>query len=276
MRIDSHHHFWNYDPVKYAWIDESMKGIRNDYIPEVLEPVLKSANIDGCVSVQADQTEAETDYLLNFAEKNDFIKGVVGWVDLRADNIEERLEHYSHYKLLKGMRHVVQAEPDDFMLGSDFQNGISHLYEYGFVYDILVFPTQLNASIALAEKFPDQQFVLDHIAKPYIKDKKIDGWAEGIKNLAMSPNVQCKVSGMVTEADWTNWKEEDFTPYLDVVFEAFGVDRVMYGSDWPVCLVASEYNRMLNILENYISKYSEEDKAKIMGENAVRFYSLNS
>jgi L-fuconolactonase len=274
MRIDSHHHFWNYDPVNYAWIDESMKVIRNDYVPEVLEPVLKSANIDGCVSVQADQTEAETNRLLNFAEKNDFIKGVVGWVDLRADNIEERLEHFSQYKLLKGMRHVVQGEPDDFMLGTEFQNGISHLHEYGMVYDILVFPTQLKASIALAEKFPDQPFVLDHIAKPYIKDKKIDGWAEEIKILAQSPNVQCKVSGMVTEADWTNWKEAEFTPYLDVIFEAFGVDRVMYGSDWPVCLVASEYNRMLSIVENYISKYSDADKAKVMGENAMSFYSL--
>ncbi|MFT7033278.1 MAG: L-fuconolactonase [Cyclobacteriaceae bacterium] len=274
MRIDSHHHFWKYDPVNYAWIDESMKVIRNDYVPEVLEPVLKSANIDGCVSVQADQTEAETNRLLNFAEKNDFIKGVVGWVDLRADNIEERLEHFSQYKLLKGMRHVVQGEPDDFMLGTEFQNGISHLHEYGMVYDILVFPTQLKASIALAEKFPDQPFVLDHIAKPYIKDKKIDGWAEEIKILAQSPNVQCKVSGMVTEADWTNWKEAEFTPYLDVIFEAFGVDRVMYGSDWPVCLVASEYNRMLSIVENYISKYSDADKAKVMGENAMSFYSL--
>jgi L-fuconolactonase len=274
MRIDSHHHFWNYDPVNYAWIDESMKVIRNDYVPEVLEPVLKSANIDGCVSVQADQTEAETNSLLNFAEKNDFIKGVVGWVDLRADNIEERLEHFSQYKLLKGMRHVVQGEPDDFMLGAEFQNGISHLHEYGLVYDILVFPTQLKASIALAEKFTEQPFVLDHIAKPYIKDKKINGWAEEIKILAQSPNVQCKVSGMVTEADWTNWKEEEFTPYLDVIFEAFGVDRIMYGSDWPVCLVASEYNRMLSIVENYISKYSEADKAKVMGENAMSFYSL--
>ena len=274
MRIDSHHHFWNYDPVKNAWIDERMKVIRNDYVPEVLEPVLKSANIDGCVSVQADQSEAETDFLLNFAEKNDFIKGVVGWVDLRADNIEDRLAHYSQYALLKGMRHIVQGEPDDFMLGSEFQNGISHLHEYGLVYDILVFPTQLKASIALAEKFPDQPFVLDHIAKPYIKDKKIDGWAEEIRILAQNSNVQCKVSGMVTEADWSNWKEEDFIPYLDVVFEAFGVDRIMFGSDWPVCLVASEYNRMMSIVENYISKYSEADKAKVMGGNAISFYSL--
>lgn len=274
MRIDSHHHFWNYDPVKYAWIDENMKAIRNDYVPEVLEPVLKSANIEGCVSVQADQTEAETDFLLSFAEKNDFIKGVVGWVDLRAGNIEERLEYYSQHKFLKGVRHVVQEEPDDFMLGAEFQNGISHLHEYGLVYDILVFPTQLKASIALAEKFPDQPFVVDHIAKPYIKDKRIDRWAKEMKILAQNPNVQCKVSGMVTEADWTNWKEEDFTPYLDVVFEAFGADRVMYGSDWPVCLVASEYNRMMGIVENYISKYSEEDKAKIMGGNAMKFYSL--
>jgi L-fuconolactonase len=274
MRIDSHQHFWKYDPVKNAWIDESMKVIRKDFFPEHLKPILQAAKIDGCVAVQADQSEAETTFLLDFAHKNDFVKGVVGWVDLLADNVEERLAHFAPDKDLKGIRHIVQSEPDDFMLRKDFQHGISKLHQFGLVYDILVFPTQLPASIALAEKFPDQPFVLDHIAKPYIKDKKIDGWEKDIRELARFPHVQCKVSGMVTEADWANWKKEDFTPYLDVIFDAFGTERIMYGSDWPVCLVAAEYQQALSILEDYISDFSEVDKAKVMGENAAKFYNL--
>jgi len=275
MRIDSHQHFWKYDPVKYAWINEDMKVIRRSFLPEDLAPILGSTHIDGCVSVQADQSEGETEFLLGFAEKNDFIKGVVGWVDLMADNVEDRLAHFSNNKWLKGIRHIVQEEPDDFMLRKDFQNGISKLSQFGQVYDILVYPTQLNASIELARKFPDQPFVLDHIAKPYIKDKKIKGWEEGIKELAKHSNVLCKVSGMVTEADWNNWNEEDFTPYLDVVFEAFGTDRIMFGSDWPVCLVAAEYQRGLNIVEHYIGQFTAEERVKVMGQNAVDFYNLN-
>lgn len=274
MRIDSHQHFWKYDPVKNAWIDESMKAIRRDFSPEDLAPILKSANIDGCVAVQADQSEAETDFLLGFAENSEIVKGVVGWVDLMADNVEERLAVYSKNKWLKGIRHIVQSEPDDFMLRADFQHGISKLAQFGQVYDILVFPTQLPASIALAEKFPDQAFVLDHIAKPYIKDGKIDGWKEDIRQLAQFPNVHCKVSGMVTEADWANWKPEDFTPYLDVVFEAFGTDRIMFGSDWPVCLVAADYQQGLGIVEGYIAGLSADEKARVMGINAQKFYNL--
>lgn len=274
MRIDSHQHFWKYDPVKNAWIDESMKAIRRDFSPEDLAPILKSANIDGCVAVQADQSEAETDFLLGFAENSEIVKGVVGWVDLMADNVEERLAVYSKNKWLKGIRHIVQSEPDDFMLRADFQHGISKLAQFGQVYDILVFPTQLPASIALAEKFPDQAFVLDHIAKPYIKDGKIDGWKEDIRQLAQFPNVHCKVSGMVTEADWANWKPEDFTPYLDVVFEAFGTDRIMFGSDWPVCLVAADYQQGLGIVEGYIAGLSADEKASVMGINAQKFYNL--
>lgn len=274
MRIDSHQHFWKYDPVKNAWIDESMKAIRRDFSPEDLAPILKSANIDGCVAVQADQSEAETDFLLGFAENSEIVKGVVGWVDLMADNVEERLAVYSKNKWLKGIRHIVQSEPDDFMLRADFQHGISKLAQFGQVYDILVFPTQLPASIALAEKFPDQAFVLDHIAKPYIKDGKIDGWKEDIQQLAQFPNVHCKVSGMVTEADWANWKPGDFTPYLDVVFEAFGTDRIMFGSDWPVCLVAADYQQGLGIVEGYIAGLSADEKAGVMGINAQKFYNL--
>lgn len=274
MKIDAHQHFWNYDPVRDAWIDESMQIIRRDFLPQDLAPILKANQIDGCVAVQADQSETETEFLLDCAEKNPFIKGVVGWLDLRAENIEERLAHYSKNKFFKGVRHIVQAEANDFMLGEDFQNGILKLEQFNLTYDILVFPPHLPSAIALANKFPNQKFVVDHIAKPYIKDGKIEGWKTDMQALAKAPNVYCKVSGMVTEANLKHWKPSDFKSYLDVVFEAFGVDRILYGSDWPVCLLASKYEQQLGIVQDYIKNFSEADKAKIMGENAVAFYNL--
>lgn len=275
MRIDSHQHYWQYDPIRNSWIDDSMKILRRDFLPEHLKPILDRNNVQGSVAVQAGQSEDETKFLLDLASKNDFIKGVVGWIDLRAENIEERLEVFSSNKKLVGMRHIVQSEPDDFMLGREFQHGISKLEKFGLTYDILVFPTQLKASVELVQKFPEQAFVLDHIAKPYIKDGKIDQWANDIHMLAQFPNVNCKISGMVTEADLNHWKKEDFFKYLDVVFNLFGSDRIMYGSDWPVCLLAAQYEQQLEILESYIDAFSSEKKAKIMGKNAIRFYKLN-
>ncbi len=274
MKIDAHQHFWKYDPIRDAWIDNSMEVIRKDFLPQDLKPILEANNIDGCVAVQADQSEVETEFLLNCAEKNPFIKGVVGWVDLRASTIEERLAHYSKNHLFKGVRHIVQGEADDFMLGEEFQNGISKLAQFNLTYDILVFPTQLKAAIELVNKFPNQKFIVDHIAKPYIKDGKIEDWKADMLELAKAPNVFCKVSGMVTEADFKNWKPSDFTPYLDVVFNAFGIDRILYGSDWPVCLLASEYKQQLSVIHNYINGFLEKDKAKIMGLNAIEFYKL--
>lgn len=275
MIIDSHQHFWKYDPVRDSWIDDNMKELRRDFLPKDLAPLLKNNGIDGCVAVQADQSENETEFLLNLAQNNTFIKGVVGWVDLRADNIEERLEHYSSNNLFKGIRHIVQAESDDFMLGKKFQNGISLLKQFDLTYDILVFPSQLSAAIQLVNKFPDQKFIIDHMAKPTIKNGKMVDWKKGIELLVRSQNVYCKVSGMVTEADWKNWKKGDFTKYLDVIFDTFGVDRILYGSDWPVCLLAAEYELQLEIIGEYITKYSAEDKEKIMGGNAINFYNLN-
>lgn len=275
MIIDSHQHFWKYDPVRDSWIDESMKELRRDFLPKDLAPLLKNNGIDGCVAVQADQSENETEFLLNLAQNNTFINGVVGWVDLRADNIEERLEHYSSNNLFKGIRHIVQAESDDFMLGKKFQNGISLLKQFDLTYDILVFPSQLSAAIQLVNKFPDQKFIIDHMAKPTIKNGKMVDWKKGIELLARSQNVNCKVSGMVTEADWKKWRKEDFTKYLDVIFDTFGVDRILYGSDWPVCLLAAEYELQLEIIGEYITKYSAEDKENIMGGNAINFYNLN-
>ena len=275
MIIDSHQHFWKYDPVRNSWIDESMKELRRDFLPKDLAPLLKKNGTDGCVAVQADQSENETEFLLNLAQNNTFINGVVGWVDLRANNIEERLAYYSSNNLLKGIRHIVQAESDDFMLGKKFLNGISLLKQFDLTYDILVFPSQLSATIQLVNKFPDQKFIIDHMAKPTIKNGKMVDWKKGIELLAKSQNVYCKVSGMVTEADWKKWRKEDFTKYLDIIFDTFGVDRILYGSDWPVCLLAAEYELQLELISDYITKYSTEDKEKIMGENAINFYNLN-
>jgi L-fuconolactonase len=275
MKIDAHQHFWVYDRVRDSWIDDTMEVIRKDFLPSDLAPIYKKNGIDGCVAVQADQSEKETMFLLEQANGNPFIKGVVGWVDLLSENVEERLAYFSQNKKLKGIRHIVQAESNEFMLRTDFQNGIGKLQKYELTYDILVFPTQLPAAIKLVQKFSEQYFVLDHIGKPYIKEGKIKNWKRDIEILAKYPNVYCKISGMFTEADWKNWNEKDFLTYLDVVFDSFGVNRVLYGSDWPVCLLAASYKEQLKFLESYIKKFSALEREKIMGGNALEFYNLN-
>ncbi len=274
MRIDSHQHFWKFDPIRDAWIDASMEKIARDFLPEDLKPLLDQSKIDGCVAVQADQSETETEFLLDFAGRYDFVKGVVGWVDLRSPQLSERLEHYCNNSFFKGVRHIVQAEKDGFMLQESFLKGIQQLKDFNLTYDILIFPHQLEEAVALVKKNPEQAFVLDHIAKPYIKDKKIDQWAKHINQLAAHQNVNCKLSGLLTEADWNHWQEEDFTAYLTVIMEAFGTDRMMYGSDWPVCLLAGSYPHVVRIVENFISSLSTDDQKKIMGQNAHHFYNL--
>ena len=274
MQIDSHQHFWNYNPIRDSWIDEHMGNIKIDFLPEDLMPLLNTHQIEGCIAVQADQSEEETNFLLKLAEKNNFIKGVVGWVDLCDYNIESRLNHFSKFEKLVGIRHILQSEINDFVLDKDFKNGIAALKSYDLVYDILIFPNQLKNVISLVSSFPNQTFVLNHMAKPYIKAKKIDFWEKQIAELATYKNVYCKVSGMVTEANWKHWSDDDFKPYLDVVFSAFGTNRVMYGSDWPVCLLAAQYNEQLQIVKKYISKFSKEEQFNIMGKNAINAYSL--
>jgi L-fuconolactonase len=274
MKIDAHQHFWKYDPVRDSWIEENMKALRRDFLPKDLAPILEKNGVYGCIAVQADQSEHETEFLLSLTKNNSFIKGVVGWVDLRADNIEERLAHYSSNNLLKGIRHIIQAESDDFMLGEKFQYGISLLTQFGLTYDILVLPPQLPATIQFVNKFPSQKFVIDHMAKPNIKKGEMVAWKNNMEELAKSPNIYCKISGLVTEADWKNWKKEDFSPYLDLIFKSFGTNRIMFGSDWPVCKLAAEYHQQLEIIESYISSFSIEDKKKIMGENTIRFYNI--
>ena len=275
QRIDSHQHFWKYDPVQYSWITDDMEIIRDDFMPEDLKPILDNYGFHGSVNVQADQSEEENAFLLNLTAENDFIKGVVGWVDLKADNVEERLAYYKQFDKMKGFRHVLQGEADRaYMLNADFKRGIAKLKQFGYTYDILIFTDQIAYATEFAMAFPDQPFVLDHIAKPKIATGEIDQWAKDIRALAKLDNVMCKVSGMVTEADWKEWKPGDFTPYMDLVFEAFGTDRLMFGSDWPVCRVAATYGDMLSVPEAYVAKLSQTEQEKFWGGNAVKFYGL--
>lgn len=275
MIIDSHQHFWKYERKKHSWIDDDMKVIRKDFLPSDLQKVYAKNSIDGCVAVQADQTLAETDFLIDLASKNDFIKGIVGWVDLRGKDIEEVLEKYSKNNVVKGFRHVVQGEADhNFLLRPNILRGISALEKHNFTYDILVFPHQLGAVFEFVKRFPNQKFVIDHMAKPYIKDGFFDGWAILMQEIAKHKNVFCKVSGMITETDYKNWTSEEINPYLDLVFNAFGADRILFGSDWPVCLVAGNYSQVKEIVTNYIADFSDDEKAKIMGDNAIQFYNL--
>ena len=275
MKIDSHQHFWIYNPSEYGWISDEMEILKKDYLPEQLQKELFSAGFDGSITVQARQILEETKWILGLAEQNSFIKGVVGWVDLCSPEVEEQLVQFSEHPKLVGLRHVVHDEPDDnFILRKDFLNGISHLKKFGLTYDILIFPRHLPNTIQFVSQFPEQLFVLDHIAKPLIKDKKVSPWREGIEKLAGYKNVYCKLSGMVTEADVKNWKQEDLIPYLDIVFDAFDTDRLIIGSDWPVCRVAGLYKQVLKVVLDYIETYSDEDKNKILGENALRVYRL--
>lgn len=275
LRIDAHQHFWIYDPVRDSWINDEMAAIKKDFLPANLESLLKNCGLDGCVAVQADQSEAETEFLLKHAAEHAFIKGVVGWVDLQAGNLEQRLGYYSRFEKLKGFRHVLQGEPQrDFMLRPAFLNGIKALKKFGYTYDILVYPDQLKYIPEFVARFPDQPFVIDHLAKPFIKDQLIDQWAADIKVVATFPNVFCKLSGMVTEADWKRWEVQDFKPYLDIITDAFGTNRIMYGSDWPVCLVAAGYGQVYNAVADYFAGFSEAERGKVFGGNAVNFYKL--
>lgn len=272
MRLDSHQHFWNYSAEQYPWIQPSWP-IKRTFLPGDLAPLLTQAELDGCIAVQARQTLEESRWLLELADQSSIIKGVVGWVDLRSDKVEEQLAQFASHPKFVGVRHVVQDEPDDdFMVRSDFLRGISKLKQFKLSYDILIYPKQLPAAIKLVQQFPEQPFVLDHIAKPHIKDCTLSPWREQIQELAKAPNLLCKVSGMVTEAKWQGWRYDHFVPYLEVISEAFGVDRLMYGSDWPVCLLAGSYPQVYSLTRRYFASQSEAAKAKIFGGNAAHFY----
>ncbi len=273
--IDSHQHFWRFNPVRDSWINDNMKIIQKDFLPPDLELLLKENDVNGTVVVQSDQSEEENEFQLKNAEQYDFIKGVVGWIDLQAKDVEEKLVYYQQYKKLKGFRHVLQGEPQrDLMLLPAFKNGISLLNKYGFAYDLLIFADQLKYVTELVAAFPDQLFVLDHIGKPDIKNKKIDEWKKDISTIGSHQNVFCKISGMVTEGDGKKWTSEDFIPYLDIVVKSFGTKRIMFGSDWPVCLIAASYAEMKNIVDDYFSFFSKDEQAAFYGRTAIEFYNL--
>jgi L-fucono-1,5-lactonase len=275
MRLDSHQHFWVYDEADYGWIDERMDVIRRDFGPEDLHPLLRRVGFDGSVAVQARQSLEETEYLLRLAESSPFIKGVVGWVDLRSPRVREDLERFRERPRLVGVRHVVQDEPDDrFLLREDFLAGVSLLAELDLSYDILVYPRQLPAVVEFVAKLPEHRLVLDHIAKPAIARRELEPWATHIRQLGRFENLYCKLSGMVTEADWKGWKQEDFRPYLDVVLESFGPRRLLIGSDWPVATLAASYEQVVEIVTDFIEPLSSTEKDLILGANAVELYRL--
>jgi L-fuconolactonase len=275
MRIDAHQHFWRYSAVAYDWISDEMTALRRDFLPGDLQPVLAANGFNGSIVVQACQTIEETQWLLELAEKSSFIKGVVGWVNLCSSDLPTQLDSLANHSRLVGVRHVVQAEPDDeFMVRNDFRRGIARLAGYGLTYDLLLYPRHLPVAIKLVQQFPLQRFVLDHIAKPRIDEGLMEPWTRGIQELAQHENVCCKLSGMVTEARWKQWKPEDFRPYLDVVFEAFGPQRLMIGSDWPVCTVSATYGETIAIVNDYIEPLAPGEKAQILGGNCASFYGV--
>jgi len=272
MRIDSHQHFWKYNPAHQVWMTDAMAVLRRDYLPDELNPLLQLAGFDGTIAVQARQMIQETGWLLALADQHPLINGVVGWVDLRSPQLRQQLEKFASHPKLVGVRHVVQDEPDDeFMLQPEFRRGIALLREFDLTYDLLLFPKHLPVAVKLVEEFPGQPFVLDHIAKPFIREGTLSPWREELRRLAEFPNVFCKLSGLVTEAKWKQWQPGDFEPYLDVVFEAFGPERLMIGSDWPVCTLAGDYAATMNLVKNYVP---DRDREAVLGGTCARFYRI--
>ena len=276
IRLDSHQHFWRFERARDAWITDDMRAIRRDFLPADLAPALASNRIDGCIAVQADQSAAETRFLLDLARQHSFIRGVVGWVDLRSSELEATLEHLRGEPLLRGVRHVAQAEADDFLTRDDVIRGIERIGRAGLTYDILIVERQMPAALSLTARLPDQPFVLDHLGKPAIREGRLEPWAGRLRELARRPNVCCKLSGLVTEADWTRWQPADLRPYLDVALEAFGPDRLMFGSDWPVCLVAAPYDRVLGVVADYTAALSVAEREAVFGGTAARVYELDA
>jgi L-fuconolactonase len=274
MRIDAHQHFWIYNQREYGWIDETMTSIRRDFLPVDLKPELERAGFEGSVLVQVRQTLDETRWLLELAENDPYILGVVGWADLRSPHVRADLKSFAGNSKLVGIRHIVQAERDDFLLDTEFLRGISVLEEFDLAYDVLIYTKHLSLAAEFVKRFPRQRFVLDHLAKPPIKSGAIDLWARGIRELASFPNVYAKVSGLVTEADWKAWKPEDVRPYLDVAFESFGAKRLIIGSDWPVCTVAASYSRVVKLVKDYMKSCAPGDREAVFGGNAARFWRL--
>ncbi|POY35743.1 amidohydrolase [Solitalea longa] len=274
MAIDAHVHFWKFDPVRDSWIDGTMQVIRRDFYPADLAPVFTENGISGCIAVQADQSEAETEFLLSLAHEHSFIKGIVGWIDFKHDNIAKRLAHYSSTKLIKGWRHIAQAEPSGFLINERFLNGLSLLKQYNYTYDILIQHKQLTDAIKLVDRLPEQAFIIDHCAKPNIKNNELEEWKKHLKVLAQNPNVYCKLSGLMTEAQWNNWTPEQVVKYIDAVFNTFDINRIVFASDWPVMLLAGNYPQWKKLIEKYMAQFNAEERDLVFSQNATRFYNL--
>jgi len=272
--IDTHVHFWNFEPVRDSWINDEMSAIRKDFLPKNLLGVYNELEISGCVAVQASQSEEENEFLLTLAEQNDIIKGIVGWIDLKNPNLNGRLNYWKNFNKIKGWRHVLQAETEAFILDPVFIDGIRELKKHDYTYDLLCYHNQLKSIIQMVDQIPDQPFVLDHCGKPDIKSKDITTWSHQISILAQNPQVSCKLSGLLAEADWKNWTEKELFNCFDVVFENFGCERVMYGSDWPVMLISRPYQDWFNLVKKYTQNLKEGDKKLVFGENAKAFYKL--
>lgn len=275
-RIDAHQHFWEYHRVRDAWITEEMAAIRRNFFPDDLKFVLDANGVSGCVAVQTDSSEEETHFLLELAAQYTFIKGVVGWVDLQAANVADRLQYFSRFPKLKGFRHIVQGEQDPrFLLRPAFLHGVESLGKFGYTYDLLIKPHQLEAAIEFVRALPSQPLVIDHLAKPYIQAGEREPWATQLSAIAQYPHVYCKLSGMVTEADWRGWKPMDFQFYIRHILQVFGPKRVMFGSDWPVCLVAADYEQVAELVSEAIGDLTEDDRQSIWHQCATEFYGLN-
>ena len=272
MIIDSHQHFWRYDPASYAWIDGSMDALQRDFLPDDLLPLIGASGIDGTIAVQARQDDDETAWLVELANEHTFIKGVVGWADLRATDVDRQLERLGHEPCVVGVRHVVQAEPDGFLDGSAFRRGIGALERFDLVYDILIYARQLPEATRFAAAFPNQRFVLDHLGKPDVRSGGLETWRRDLTALAALPHVWCKLSGLVTEADWSHWTPAQLRPYLDTALETFGPSRLMFGSDWPVCTVAASYAQVVELVREAIGEYSADEQRRIMGGTAEALY----
>ena len=277
MRIDAHQHFWKYDAAEYTWIDDSMAALKRDFLPDESAREMARVGFDACVAVQARQTLDETRWLLGLAAEHPSIAGVVGWVDLQADNVRDQLAALAGHRRLVGIRHIAQSEPDDrFLLRPQVVRGIRLLADFGLGFDILIYKRQLGSAAELVGRLPSQRFVLDHLAKPDLRSGEIDEWERDIRRLAAQPNVFAKLSGLVTEASWAQWTSDQIRPYLDVAFDAFGWNRLMIGSDWPVCTVSADYARTMNVVIDYVAARPDHERDAVLGGNARRFWNLRT
>jgi L-fucono-1,5-lactonase len=276
MRVDSHHHLWHYDPVEYAWIAPEQHVLQRDFLPADLVPLLAARGFDAAIAVQARQTIEETRWLLEMAAREPAIKGVVGWLPLTDPDVDETLESFAAQPTLKGVRHIVQGEPDDrYLLRDDFNRGVARLRTHGLTYDILIYGRHLPHAATFVDRHPDQVFVLDHIAKPEIRAATFDReWERGLRELARRPHVACKLSGVVTEVRDPEWTPALIAPYLEIALDAFGPDRLLFGTDWPVCLLRCSHAMWVDSVTSFIASLSADEQRAIMGENAARAYRL--